>query len=135
MGSSNADPESTDRSRSRWAAIPAVVLAALLGSSLLFLVTSLVDSSVAVGGIAILTLAAAGLLWRRDADSTAAEDTGSGVDAAVDRSGGDGAESTVWNAIPPWQYDGRHAESGGLTRGEQERALREIQRQADELEE
>lgn len=135
MDSSDAASESTDRSRSRWTVIPAVVLAALLGSSLLFLVTSLVDSSVAVGGIAVLALVAAGALWRRAASPTAdADDTGRDVDAA-DRGDGDGAESNVWNAIPPWQYNGRHAESGGLTRGEQEQALRDIQRQADELEE
>src|SRR6056297_248856 len=44
------------------------------------------------------------------------------------RVGGDeaaGSES-VWNAIPSWQYDGRHAESGGLARGEHEQALQEI---------
>ena len=135
MDSSDAASESTDRSRSRWAAIPAVVLAVLLGSSLLFLVTSLVESSVAVGGIAILALVAAGARWRRAVTPTAdADDSRSDVDAG-DRSGADGAESNVWNAIPPWQYDGRHVESGGLTRGEQERALHEIQRQADELEE
>ncbi|MFC7046092.1 hypothetical protein ACFQH6_12305 [Halobacteriaceae archaeon GCM10025711] len=36
----------------------------------------------------------------------------------------------VWDAIPDWQYAGRHVESGGLARGEQERALREVQDQA-----
>jgi len=41
----------------------------------------------------------------------------------------DGSESS-WNAIPNWQYDGRHAESGGLTRGEQEQALQEIHEDA-----
>lgn len=44
--------------------------------------------------------------------------------------GSDGTGS-VWNAIPSWQYSGRHAESGGLTRDEQERALRDVQREAD----
>jgi len=46
------------------------------------------------------------------------------------RLGGDEAADTdsesVWNAIPSWQYNGRHAESGGLARGEQEQALQEI---------
>jgi len=37
---------------------------------------------------------------------------------------------SVWNAIPSRQYDGRHAESGGLARGEQEQALEEIQQDA-----
>ncbi|MEA1932005.1 MAG: hypothetical protein U9O06_10730 [Euryarchaeota archaeon] len=41
--------------------------------------------------------------------------------------GGEATDSeSVWNAIPSWQYDGRHAESGGLARGEQEQALQEI---------
>lgn len=42
--------------------------------------------------------------------------------------------STVWDAIPSWQYDGRHVESGGLTRNEQEQALEEIQEAAVEME-
>ena len=49
------------------------------------------------------------------------------------RVGGDeaaGSESG-WNAIPSWQYDGRHAESGGLSRGDQEQALQEIHDEAD----
>ncbi|SDR27566.1 hypothetical protein SAMN04489842_2951 [Natronobacterium texcoconense] len=48
-------------------------------------------------------------------------------------SGDDDSDSSVWNAIPSRQYDGRHVESGGLARGEQERALADIQEQADEL--
>ena len=136
MASSNAASESTDRSGSRWTVLPAAVLVVLLGSSLLFLVASLVGSTVAVGGAVLLSLIAAVALWRRAANPTAGtEETGSNGNAGDDRGEGDGAESNVWNTIPPWQYDGRHAESGGLTRGEQERALREIQQRADELEE
>lgn len=45
--------------------------------------------------------------------------------------GGDETGNSVWDAIPSWQYDGRHAESGGLARSEQEQSLREIQRKAD----
>ena len=52
---------------------------------------------------------------------------------------GDGDDNTdsesVWNAIPSWQYDGRHAESGGLTRGEQEQALQEIHDDAQHYDE
>ena len=49
------------------------------------------------------------------------------------RSGADGGEKhDVWDAIPSWQYAGRHVESGGLARDEQERALAEVQRQASE---
>jgi hypothetical protein len=47
---------------------------------------------------------------------------------------GDGDEGSVWNAIPRRQYDGRHAESGGLARDEQEAAIEEIQQQAAERE-
>ena len=42
----------------------------------------------------------------------------------------DERSGSVWNAIPSRQYDGRHAESGGLARGEQEQALEEIQQDA-----
>lgn len=55
------------------------------------------------------------------------------------RLGGDRVSSTesesIWNAIPNWQYDGRHAESGGLTRGEQEQALQKIHDDAQRREE
>ena len=40
----------------------------------------------------------------------------------VRRLGGSG-EGTTWDPIPGWQYDGRFAGIGGLTRGEQEEAL------------
>lgn len=46
-----------------------------------------------------------------------------------DRDGGD----SVWDAIPGWQYDGRHVESGGLTRSEQEKALADVERRANEV--
>ena len=36
--------------------------------------------------------------------------------------------------IPDWQYNGLYAESGTSTRGEQERTLRETQKQANEAE-
>lgn len=42
----------------------------------------------------------------------------------------DTAGSTVWDAIPSWQYTGRHVESGGLARDEQERALDDVQQEA-----
>jgi hypothetical protein len=42
---------------------------------------------------------------------------------------GDG--ESVWDAIPGWQYDGRHVESGGLARGEQEKALRQMQQRVE----
>ena len=43
-----------------------------------------------------------------------------------------GETESSWNAIPNWQYNGRHAESGGLTRGDQEQALEEIHEDATE---
>ena len=41
---------------------------------------------------------------------------------------------SIWAMIPDWQYNGLYAESGASTRGEQERALRETQKQANEAE-
>ncbi|ELZ30989.1 hypothetical protein C474_11021 [Halogeometricum pallidum JCM 14848] len=45
----------------------------------------------------------------------------------------DRERDSVWNVIPRWQYDGLHVESGGIARGEQEKALDDIERQADEI--
>ena len=53
--------------------------------------------------------------WRRNESDDSTEDS----------------SSSVWNAIPGSQYYGRHAESGGLARGEQEQALEEIQDDAE----
>lgn len=36
-------------------------------------------------------------------------------------------DDSVWDAIPNRQYEGRHAESGGIARAEQEQALEELQ--------
>ena len=44
----------------------------------------------------------------------------------------EGETHDVWDAIPSWQYAGRHVESGGLARDEQERAVAEVQQQAEE---
>lgn len=51
---------------------------------------------------------------------------------ALRSSAGPDEAGSVWDAIPSWQYAGRHVESGGLTRDEQERALRDVQREAEE---
>ena len=40
--------------------------------------------------------------------------------------GGDD-DGDTWAAIPDWQYDGRFAEAGGLTRSEQEEAIEDLQ--------
>ena len=67
-----------------------------------------------------------------ESDGTSAESDDSAPNADGDA---DAVESnSVWDLIPSWQYDGRHVESGGVTRDEQERALRDIQRQAAEIE-
>jgi len=42
------------------------------------------------------------------------------------RARGRDAGDDIWGAIPGWQYAGRHAESGGIARAEQERALEEL---------
>jgi hypothetical protein len=61
-----------------------------------------------------LLVAVAVLVRHRDADT----DEGRGGDS-------------VWDIIPDWQYDGRHVESGGLSRGEQEKALHDLQERAE----
>ena len=57
------------------------------------------------------------------------------VDDAVAAVADDDDERSVWDAIPSWQYEGRHVESGGMSRAEQERALSEIEERAREIEE
>jgi hypothetical protein len=44
-------------------------------------------------------------------------------------------DGDVWDAIPGSQYDGRHAESGGISRGEQEAAIADVQEQAEAIDE
>ena len=44
----------------------------------------------------------------------------------VRRLGGTGDGESAWDAIPEWQYDGRFAEAGGLTRSEQESAIEDL---------
>ena len=41
---------------------------------------------------------------------------------------------SVSDVIPSWQYTGRHVESGGLSRDEQEQAIQDVQQNAEELE-
>lgn len=43
----------------------------------------------------------------------------------------DDDRGTVWDAIPSWQYEGRFAEAGGISRSEQERAVSELQERVD----
>ena len=120
MTSSDADGE--DRSLLWPLAVGLAVV--LLGSSLFARSTAVLDPTVAVGGTAVFAGIAFALLWRRSATSSGGSD---GADGEGDE------DSSVWNAIPSWQYEGRHVESGGLTRSEQEQALQDIQQQAEEL--
>ncbi|ARS91740.1 hypothetical protein B1756_07990 [Natrarchaeobaculum aegyptiacum] len=101
---------------------------AVLASSVFLRSASVVEPWIVVAGFGLFLALALVLARRRSgADSRrAALDRPSTDDA-------DGGDGSVWNAIPSWQYEGRHVESGGLTRSEQERALRDIQEQADEL--
>lgn len=46
----------------------------------------------------------------------------------------DEADGSVWDFIPTSQYTGVHAESGGIARAEQERALQEIDQKAEIIE-
>lgn len=65
------------------------------------------------------------------------------VVALPDARGEDGAERgdssgedpsrSLWSLLPSSQYDGVYADSGGLTRGEQESSLEEVNRRADEV--
>ncbi|AEM57319.1 hypothetical protein HISP_08765 [Haloarcula hispanica N601] len=41
--------------------------------------------------------------------------------------GGNTDDGSAWDAIPEWQYNGRFAEAGGLTRSEQEAAIEDLQ--------
>ncbi|WP_226482060.1 hypothetical protein [Natrinema amylolyticum] len=116
---------STRRYRSRLGRVATIVTVVLLGSSLFVRSTSIVDPVTVIGGLIVFSALAIGLEWRR-----AATDDPSSADESDDED-----RSNVWDAIPPWQYGGRHVESGGIARGEQERALRDIQRRADELSE
>lgn len=116
----------------RWFAVAVVV--AVLASSAFLRSASVVDPLIVVGGFGLVLVVAIVLAWRRSRSASG------GRDDLQQSGGGDGdgdgdrdRDGSVWNAIPSWQYEGRHVESGGLTRGEQERALRDIQEQAEEL--
>ncbi len=85
-----------------------------------------------VGVAALLDLALEGVgyaaVWLGVAVCVALATLGVVIRRDVRRSD-EGSES-VWDAIPSWQYTGRHAESGGLARDEQEAALADVDEQA-----
>ncbi|RQG94007.1 hypothetical protein [Natrarchaeobius chitinivorans] len=114
----------------------------LVGSSALLRSTAVASPTTAFGGLAILTGLGVFRLWRRsptpeetDENRSEESDHGRTDDRAGDPSEPDcdDGDSSVWNAIPRWQYGGRHVESGGLARGEQEEALADVKQQAEEL--
>lgn len=45
----------------------------------------------------------------------------------------DDGETDTWHAIPSWQYTGRHAETGGIAREEQERSIRQAREKVEIL--
>ena len=46
-------------------------------------------------------------------------------------SGKNEEDGDAWDAVPEHDYTGSHAELGGLTRDEQEKAVREVQEEAE----
>ncbi|WP_440772206.1 hypothetical protein [Natronorubrum sp. DTA28] len=127
MDNIDASSESRAESGRRLRRLAAVAVFVLLGTSLLVRTTSVVDPVLAGGALAVLAVLGVVLLL---SSSGSTSETG-----GDDEGGTTDGESDVWDAIPSWQYEGRHVESGGLARGEQEQALQDIQRQADELSE
>lgn len=127
MDNSDASSESRAGSNGRRWRLAAVAVFGLLGSSVLVRTTAVVDPLLAGGALVILAVLGVVLLL-----SSSGSTSGTNGD---DEGGDTDGESDVWDAIPSWQYEGRHVESGGLARGEQEQALQDIQQRADELSE
>ncbi|WP_254521599.1 hypothetical protein [Natrinema caseinilyticum] len=121
-----SDSESGPSRRSGPLLVLGFVVVLVAGSLLVARVSASATVTPAVGAVAVLIgLAGTITSLRRRPTPT---DTGNGGDA----------DSSVWNSIPSEQYDGRHAESGGLTRGgltrgEQERALDDVRQRAADL--
>ena len=67
-------------------------------------------------------------------DGETAGDGSGANDEATETEPSDEGDGSVWDFIPGRQYSGRHAESGGIARGEQERALQDIERKAEIIE-
>lgn len=62
-----------------------------------------------------------------DKETDATDDPGDGRD-------GDDGNRRLWDMVPNWQYRGQYVQSGGDVADEQERALAEIQQQAEAIE-
>jgi hypothetical protein len=76
-------------------------------------VYALPDRTLAIAAIGLVVVAVFGLVLNA-------------VQSAGERSG------SSWDLIPRWQYEGRHVEMGGATRSEQERAIEEIRKEAED---
>jgi hypothetical protein len=76
------------------------------------LATAVSDRTLAIGAIGLLIVAVFALVLNS-------------VQSSEEQSG------STWDLIPRWQYEGRHVEMGGATRTEQERAIQEIQEEAE----
>ncbi len=94
---------------SRWW-VAALGLAVAL-FAVMVLPSGLFGGSPALAGLVVAALAAVAVLARR-------------------RAGPRDPGASVWELVPSWQYEGRHVESGGLTRDEQERAIEAVREQA-----
>lgn len=91
-----------------------VLAPAIVGiAALLYTVLGGEYESIWIGVAVCVALVLFGLVVRRDARR------------------GDDESTDVWTLIPSWQYEGRHVESGGLSRDEQEAALADVDEQAD----
>ena len=113
----------TDDEAERTSSWPTLVLvtASLIVTPVLLLGAGLVERTVGLTAVVVMIGLLVGLLALV---AIRGSDSGRGNDE----------DAAVWDAIPRWQYGGRHVESGGMTRDEQERALEEIEAQAEAIE-
>ncbi|QZP38171.1 hypothetical protein [Halobaculum magnesiiphilum] len=106
--------------------VTAVVLVSLLigpiVASVLWNLDERLGIAIAGATLALVVLVLLGRLRAVVSGRTDADRGGSGDDGEGE---GDG-----WSLVPDWQYEGRFAEAGGITRSEQEQAIREIDEQA-----
>ena len=89
-----------------------VVALAVLGGPLLVLLSSSPGTTLIWTAFAVLAALAASLVVERRSGS------------------GESGTGSVWEFVPSEQYDGRFAEAGGITRGEQEAEIERIREEA-----
>lgn len=110
-----------NRTDYRWGALVGVAVALLVSGPLFVLEPVLPVGELGTGLIGGVTGVVAGVAAVQRARRSRT-DEGSQTEDSTDEA----ASHNVWDAIPSWQYDGRHVESGGFTRAEQEEAIEEI---------